>query len=29
MKAQGGDVHGLQNTTAFYRLFMVPGMGHC
>jgi feruloyl esterase len=28
-KAQGGDVHGLQNTLAFYRLFMVPGMQHC
>ncbi|HWF09885.1 MAG TPA: tannase/feruloyl esterase family alpha/beta hydrolase [Bryobacteraceae bacterium] len=27
--AQGGDVHGLQNTVAFYRLFMVPGMWHC
>jgi len=29
MRAQGGDVHGLQNTAAFYRLFMVPGMQHC
>jgi feruloyl esterase len=29
VKAQGGDVHGLSNTTAFYRLFMVPGMQHC
>jgi feruloyl esterase len=29
MKAQGGDVHGLQNTVEFYRLFMVPGMQHC
>lgn len=29
MKAQGGDVHGLQNTLQFYRLFMVPGMQHC
>jgi feruloyl esterase len=28
-KAQGGDVHGLQNTLEFYRLFMVPGMQHC
>ncbi len=28
-KAQGGDVHGLQNTLEFYRLFMVPGMWHC
>jgi feruloyl esterase len=24
-----GDVHGLQNTLEFYRLFMVPGMQHC
>lgn len=28
-RAQGGDVHGLQNTLEFYRLFMVPGMWHC
>jgi feruloyl esterase len=28
-KAQGSDVHGLQNTLEFYRLFMVPGMQHC
>jgi feruloyl esterase len=29
MRAQGGDVHGLQSTVEFYRLFMVPGMQHC
>ncbi len=29
MRSQGGDVHGLQNTEEFYRLFMVPGMWHC
>ncbi len=29
MKAQGSDVHGLQSTVEFYRLFMVPGMWHC
>jgi len=29
MRSQGGDVHGLQNTAEFYRLFMVPGMWHC
>jgi feruloyl esterase len=29
VRAQGGDVHGLQNTLEFYRLFMVPGMWHC
>lgn len=29
VRAQGGDVHGLQNTAEFYRLFMVPGMQHC
>lgn len=29
VKAQGGDVHGLNNTMEFYRLFMVPGMWHC
>ncbi len=28
-RLQGGDVHGLQNTVVFYRLFMVPGMQHC
>jgi feruloyl esterase len=25
----GGGNHGLRETTAFYRLFMVPGMQHC
>ena len=29
VKAQGGDAKGLRDTTAFYRLFMVPGMWHC
>lgn len=29
VRADGGEAHGLANTEAFYRLFMVPGMWHC
>lgn len=29
VRKQGGDVHGLRRTVAFYRLFLVPGMQHC
>jgi feruloyl esterase len=27
--SQGASASGLEKTQAFYRLFMVPGMGHC